>query len=66
MNVFTGDVYVPQGADLSDMTFTDFLKANRYETARRRSQHIASRPGAPRVRIQRVVVGPMAEKRKID
>ena len=31
INVFTGDVYVPQGADLTGMTFTDFLKANRYD-----------------------------------
>ncbi len=31
INVFTGDVYVPQGADLTGISFQDFLKANRYD-----------------------------------
>ena len=31
INVFTGDVYVPQGADVTGMVFNDFLKANRYD-----------------------------------
>ncbi len=29
INVFSGDVYVPQGADLTGLHFQDFLKANR-------------------------------------
>ncbi len=29
INVFTGDVYVPQGANLNGITFDSFLKANR-------------------------------------
>ena len=29
INVFTGDAYVPQGAELSGMTFSDFLKPSR-------------------------------------
>ncbi len=31
INVYTGDAYVPQGADLTGVRFSDFLKANRAE-----------------------------------